>query len=110
MAHFEDVNAKYLSILQKIESLRRSGISESNSEMLKAKIALRDCLELKKRNSTAIQKVVPRLTGIKTISIPSKQLGEGSPSHNKYFLLGAALGLCALLYFYFNGGVPGNKS
>jgi hypothetical protein len=110
MAHFEDVDAKYLSILHKIESLRLKGISDSHPEMIRSKIALRDCLELKKRNSTAIQKVVPRLTGIKTISIPSKQLGDATSSHNKYFLLGAALGLCALLYFYFNGGVPDNKS
>ncbi len=109
MSNFEDVETKYNILLHRLDTLRARGIKDTDPELLKVKTSLRDLLELKKKNSTAIQKVVPRLTGIKTVALKSepKNIGEllDTPAvevlQNKYVMLGVALGLAALLYYYF---------
>ena len=113
MSSFEDVESKYNAILRKLDSLRLRGVKDNDPEMLRTKTMLRDLLEFKKKNSTAIQKVVPRLTGIKTLTIKddapkSTSLGavvDFSDAvevlQNKYVMLGVVLGVGALLYFYF---------
>lgn len=102
MSNLEDLDYKYKSILHKISLLRSQGLSDSNSEIIKAKRDLRDILDLKKRNANTIIKTVPRLTGIKTVAI-SEDKFNGVDFRNKYTMLGVVIGICALLYFIFSG-------
>lgn len=97
MSKFEDVDLKYSLVLKKIEHLRKLGISESNIEMQRAKLELRDLLAIKKKNSTSMEKIVPRLTGIKTITFKEKNLGNIDIS-NKYVVLGMIIGVIAIVY------------
>lgn len=110
MSNFDDVETKYSAILKKLDQLRLKGMGDADPEVTKTKMSLRDLLEVKKKNSTAIQKVVPRLTGIRTVTIedPSTKpisiknlIGDVDSSvfQNKYAILGVALGVSALLFY-----------
>jgi len=111
MSNFEDLDGKYNMILRKIDMLRARGVAENDLEMIRARTALRDFLEMKKKNASAIQKVVPRLTGIKTVTIKTNQLGEKVETlfnvQTKYVMLGVVIGIIALIYFYLK--LPANN-
>jgi len=110
MSNLDDVESKYVALLRKLDNLRTKGFKDTDSEIIKTKIALRELLDLKKKNSTAIQKVVPRLTGIKTISLRDTSTDVSMHNlagisaeilSNKYVILGVAIGIIAILYLYF---------
>lgn len=96
-----DFETRYNLILKKIDRLRSQGVPEADLEMTKSRIELRDLLEFKKRNSKALQKIVPRLIGVKTIAVKTN-LGDINLDfiQNKYVLFGTVLGIVALLYLF----------
>lgn len=107
MSNFRDFDSRYNLLLQKIDKLRKKGIPETDLEMLRTRIELRDILESKKKNSNAIQKIVPRLLGVKTIAIKTNTLGDqveailnSELTQNKYVIMGMVVGIIALFFIY----------
>jgi hypothetical protein len=63
-------NLPYLQVLREIDKLREQGISDSDPEMMKLRIKLRDHLETLNKNKP--KAVVPTLMSIRTVKFEPK--------------------------------------
>jgi len=102
----------YIQVLREIDRLRERGVTNSDPEMMKLRIQLRDHLE--KINKNKPKTVVPTLMSIKTVKlepsatskiIPLKDvviaLGEMKNDYAKYALLGVAIAIVAIVYKWY---------
>jgi len=86
-------NSDYYNILRKIEFLRNKGKSDSDLELIKAKLKLRECLD-KKLDKTSYKG--PRLTSVRTFKLkPLGNIGtvRSVIKSNKYVITGMAIAL-----------------
>jgi len=102
-------NLPYLQVLREIDKLREKGVADSDPEMMKLRMELRDHLEKLNKNRSK-KSVIPKLMSIKTVkferpsveNIKCTTLSEINKDHYaKYALLGAILAIGALVYKWY---------
>jgi hypothetical protein len=79
--------------------MRSEGALNSDHDMMKLRIKLRDCLESRKKRKKRSTKLVPRLLNVKTVTFENTE--KYKPSIKKFVLLGTLIAIGGVVYYYF---------
>jgi hypothetical protein len=97
-------DALYYKTLKEIDRLRLMGVPSSDPLMLKTRIKLRDILEHRRKKNKTPVKLVPKITGIKTIILEPKQQDTQEIVQNpktddeKYAVMGVVVALLGVMW------------
>lgn len=99
-------NPTYPHVLREIDRLREKGIANSDPQMMKLRMQLRDHLE--KLNKNKPKTIVPTLMSVRTVKFEQPQtkstlaeIGAVLGEKKDYALLGVAIAILALAYMWY---------